>query len=280
MDWDDLRHFAALARTGSLTAAARELDVEHATVGRRIASLEKSLKLILVDRRGRRWSLTDDGERIATIARRMEAEEQAVRRAAIGAHSELTGTVTITAPPALASALVARPLALLRKRHPGLILHILGETRIASLEKGEADIALRLSRPTVGNLTIVKLGKMHFYAYGSHDYLAEIPKEEWQFVGGDGELSNVQQLRVLEKFASGRSFSIRANTLEIQQAVARAGGGIAILPDFMAATDSGLVAAYPDSLITRELWLAVHSDLASAAAIRTVINCLKQVLGN
>ncbi|HEX4325915.1 MAG TPA: LysR family transcriptional regulator, partial [Burkholderiales bacterium] len=76
-DWEDLRHFAALARDKSLSAAARRLGVDHATVARRVAALEESLKLKLVDRRPRAYVLTADGERIAALAARMEQEAYA-----------------------------------------------------------------------------------------------------------------------------------------------------------------------------------------------------------
>ena len=79
MNWDDLQYFSALAGTGSLSAAARALGVEHATVARRISALEASLGIGLVDRRGRRWTLTAEGEHIAAIALRMGQEAQAAQ---------------------------------------------------------------------------------------------------------------------------------------------------------------------------------------------------------
>src|SRR5262249_38816065 len=122
MNWDDLRHFAALATAGSLSAAARVLGVEHATVARRIATLEEVLGLALVDRRGRRWTLTVEGERIAAIAERMENNALAIRRAADGARSELIGMVTISAPSALAAEYLTAPLVALHAQHPGLMI--------------------------------------------------------------------------------------------------------------------------------------------------------------
>lgn len=107
-DWENLRYFAALAQAGTLSGAARQLHVEHATIARRIAALETELNLKLVDRRGRRLSLTVDGERIAALVEHMEKDAQAIDRAAESARSELTGDVTISAPPALAAAMLVR----------------------------------------------------------------------------------------------------------------------------------------------------------------------------
>jgi DNA-binding transcriptional LysR family regulator len=129
MDWEDLRHFAAFAASGSLSAAARRLGVEHATVARRIAALEMRLDLKLIDRRGRRLALTADGRRIAAVTDRMETDINAIDRIASGARSDLSGEVTISAPSAYAAAILATPLARLRKRHPDLRVRLLGEAR-------------------------------------------------------------------------------------------------------------------------------------------------------
>lgn len=275
MNWDDLRHFAALAETGSLTGAARSLGVEHATVARRVVALEADLGIALVDRRSRRWRLTTEGERIAGLAARMETDALAIRRAADGARSELVGTVTISAPPALAAAYLATPLVELRSRHPGLIVRLLGEARTASLERGEADIAIRLSRPDDGDLTIRKLGEMGFRLYASPGYLAAVSEADWHFVGYDGAGRRAPQQAALEKYAGRRPFSFHADSVELQLLAAAAGAGIAALPDFVAEPDPKLVAVFPGQrLISRDIWLVVHSDVKGAAPIRLAIESI------
>lgn len=278
MNWDDLRHFSALASAGSLSAAARLLGVEHATVARRIASLEEQLAIPLVDRRGRRWTLTPDGERIAAIADRMDSEARAVQRTADGARHELSGTVTISAPPALAVEILTAPLVELQRRHPRLTIRIIGEARTVSLDRGEAHIAIRLSRPEDGELTIAKLGTIDFRLYASPEYLAVTNEENWRFIGYDTPLTGALQQTAIEAFAGGRSFSFHASSLEIQQAAARAGAGIAALPDFMGMSDEGLVPVPPNApLIHRDIWLAVHLDLRRSAPVRAVSQRLREV---
>ncbi len=281
MNWDDLRYFAALANTGTLSAAARTLDVEHATVARRLAALEKVLGVVLVDRRGHRWTLTPEGESIASIAEKMEYEVQAARRVADGARSELTGTVTISAPPALAVRFLAKPLVDLRALHPGLTIQLFGETRTAAVERGEADIAIRLSRPEDGDLTIVKLGEMNFRLYANPKYLSMSKEADWCFVGYDGSMRRAPQQIALEGYAAGRPFSFRSNDMEIQQAAAGAGAGIAALPDFIAASDLKLVPVFPEtSLVSREIWLVVHADVRRAAPIRIVIEKIREAFNH
>jgi DNA-binding transcriptional LysR family regulator len=278
MNWDDLRHFSALASAGSLSAAARLLAVEHATVARRILSLEDDLGIALVDRRGRRWTLTADGARIAAIADKMDAEARAVQRAADGARSELTGTITISAPPALAVHTLTAPLVDLQQRHPRLTIRIIGEARTASLNRGEADIAIRLSRPEEGDLTITKLGTMDFRLYASPSYLDTTAEENWRFIGYDGPTGRAPQQTAIEDFANGRSFSVYASSLELQQAAARAGAGIAALPDFMGLPDTKLTPVLPGvCLISRDIWLVVHSDLQGAAPVRAISLRLREV---
>jgi DNA-binding transcriptional LysR family regulator len=103
-NWEDLRHFEALARLGTLSTAARVLGVEHATVARRVARLEADSGMKLIDRRGRRLRLTADGERYAAIVARMQAETFALERAKVRAQSIASALVTISAPPTLAAA--------------------------------------------------------------------------------------------------------------------------------------------------------------------------------
>ncbi|MCW2307555.1 LysR family transcriptional regulator [Rhodobium gokarnense] len=279
MDWENLRHFSAFASHGSLAGAARVLGVEHATVARRIAALEDHLQVKLVDRRGRRVTLTPDGERVAAIANGMESDAAAIERAAAGARAELGGEITISAPPAFAAARLVAPLAALRKRHPGLSIRLIGESRGAALERREADIAIRLSRPREGDFTIAKLGVMTFHLYASPGYLRQTPEPNWTFIGYDGAMASAPQQVWLREIAAGRPVAFTASTTEIQAAAAREGAGIAILPDFVAAADPALQrvsAAEPAFL--RDIWLAIHSDMKASAAIRVTIDALKAAL--
>ena len=275
MDWNSLQYLVAFAEAGSLSAAARKMHVEHATIARRINDLEEKLKVKLVDRRGRRWTLTEEGKQIITIAERIEDDVQSIQRIADGTRTDLNATVTISAPPALAAATLTAPLVQLHQQHPNLHIHMVGETRAASLEKREADIAVRLSRPQHGNFTITKLGDMAFNLYATPAYLAQTRKENWQFIGYVDLNEPTPQQIALQNYAANRPFAFFANNLEIHHGAARAGAGIAALPDFMAHDDPSLTLAEPGTcLLMREIWLAVHTDLKDSTPIRTVIQHL------
>ncbi|SFB16892.1 transcriptional regulator, LysR family [Collimonas sp. OK607] len=279
-DWENLRHFAALAQAGTLSGAARQLHVEHATIARRIAALEAELNLKLVDRRGRRLSLTMDGERIAALVEHMERDAQAINRAADGARLEVAGHVTISAPPALAAAMLARPLVALRKQHPDLDISILGETRQVSLERREADIAIRLNRPTDGDFIIVKLTELTYHLYANRAYLDQTPPEDWAYIGYIESMDAASQQAALIRHMAGESLSFRTTTLDIQIALASEGGGVAMLPTFMMEDDSTLVPAIPDQQpVMRDAWLVWHADLKSSAAIRAVVKSIQDAFG-
>src|SRR5260370_22941547 len=116
-DWEDIRHFLAVAQSGTLSGAARNLKVDHATVSRRLAALEAALDVRLVDRLPRSCRLTTVGRRVVERAKEMEAGAHGIARLAKAAHAPLVGRATLRAPPGLASQLLVAHLAPLRADH-------------------------------------------------------------------------------------------------------------------------------------------------------------------
>ncbi|APZ54381.1 LysR family transcriptional regulator [Salipiger abyssi] len=274
MNWDDLRHFACFAEAGSLSGAARHLKVEHATIARRIAALEAELNLKLVDRRGRRLVLTPAGKRIAALSAQMQGEAESVLRYARSATMTVSGDVTISAPPAFAAALMAAPLTGLRMQHPELNVFISGDIHTVSLERREADIAIRLHRPERGALTAVKLGEIAFRLYARPDYLGDRAETDWDYIRLGGALAQAPQQSALGDRATGGGLA--ADQIEMQLALARAGAGVAMLPDFLAASDPALTSAAAGAPpLTREVWLICHTDMTASAPVRAVFETLK-----
>lgn len=277
-DWDDLRHFAALADHGSLSAAARRLKVEHATVARRIAALEAAAGAKLVDRRGGRYVLTPDGERVADHARRMNAEALAIERALRAGRGEEAVEVSVSAPPLFVTHLIAPRLGVLKRAHPRLRLHLLGESRTASLSGGEADLAVRLSRPTDGALVVRRVGTVTYRLYADAAYLDAHPAAERGFIAFDESLDGAPHQVWLKAMAGERPIVFRTNDLGIQCAAAKAGVGIAALPGFVG-TAAGLAEADPDGRsFSRDVWLAFHRDLRDNPAVSAVASYLAECL--
>ncbi|KAA1185999.1 LysR family transcriptional regulator [Rhizobium tropici] len=279
IDWQDLLHFAALARTGSLSAAARELGVDHATVGRRIAALERSLDLRLIDRRPRTSPLTADGRAIAELVAGMEENVEAIRRYSKSAVAGLSAAVKVSAPPSIAAHLLAPKAALFREEHPDITLTIAGVTRRAALNYGEADIAVRMTRPEESDLLVRRIGVMRFGLYAIPT-VAQRREEEWVFIGYDAAMEHLTQQTWLRSLLEGRPIVFRATDVFGQLEAARAGLGVVALPAFLGDSEAGLTrlpVAVPSP--TRDLWLVTYPDLRRSPAIRAVMDFVSDIIG-
>ena len=218
--------------------------------------------------------LTVDGERIAALGSRMENEACAVSRAAKAGQQAIAGEIAISAPPAMATALIAPRLAQLRQQYPGIHIRLIGETRMASLHR-EADLAIRLSRPTEAELVTRKIGVVAFSLYASPAYLDLHSSENFEFIAYDDSMEDSAQQRWLRKNAGTRPIVLRTNNLETQKAAARASMGIAALPYFLGDKDDGLQRLESDEEeLTRDVWLAVHGDLRNTPAVRATMDFL------
>jgi len=271
-DWEDLRYFTVFAQTRSLSAAARQLKVDHATVARRVASLEDALGLKLVERRPRAYFLTPDGERVGELGMRMELASFAVQRAASAGQSIVAGDVAVSAPPAMAAALIAPRLAALYAQHPGLTIRLDGDTRNVSLARREADIAIRLSRPSDAEVVVRKLATVRFALYATGAYLAATAPASRSYIAYDAGKDEMPQQVWLQAQIGSARIALRSNDLAIQAAAAAAGAGIALLPEFMGGQDARLAKVpHAGMALEREIWIAVHSDLRQVPRIRAVM---------
>jgi len=278
-DWEDIRHFVALAREGTLSAAARTLHVDHANVARRVAALEAYTGLKMVDRRARTTTLTDDGKRIAAVVAPMEEAAFTLDRTAQAAKPGIGGEVAVSAPPNFASSVIAPQLIRLRQQHPGIRIKLIGEKRRASLSRREADVALRLIRPEETGVYVRKIGSFGFSLYGAPAYLDKTPPHAFAFIGYDASMADSPQEIWLSTIVGEREVVLRTNDLETQVAAARAGLGIAALPHYLGDGDDGLKRfTAPQKPISRDVWLVVHRDLRQVPSVRAVMEFLVSCL--
>ncbi|MBL8581545.1 MAG: LysR family transcriptional regulator, partial [Rhizobiaceae bacterium] len=170
MNWDDVRIFLAVARAGQILGAAKRLDLNHATVSRRIAALEEALRAKLFRRLTTGSELTAAGERFLAIAERMEADMIAARAEVAGEGDAVSGTVRIGAPDGFGVAFLAPRLGQLTAQHPELRIQLVPVPRSFSLSRREADIAITVERPTEGRLVAVKLVDYSLGLYASRAY--------------------------------------------------------------------------------------------------------------
>ena len=173
MDWRALQDVVTVAETGSLSAAARRLNVSQPTVGRRIEQLEEQLGALLFNRTARGLVLTKVGEGILGHAKQMEEGALAIERIATGANQELQGNVRISLIEDLGIQWIPQKLNEFHKEFPQLAIEVNIDNRNVDLLRREADIAIRLARPEQADLICRKAGMLHFGLYASQSYLDE-----------------------------------------------------------------------------------------------------------
>lgn len=281
-DWDDLRFFLAVARSGRLTAAARRLSADHATVSRRVTALEESLKAKLFERRPQGYTLTAHGERLLAKAEAMETEALAIQSDIGGADMTLAGTVRIGAPDGFGTSFLAPRLPALAKAYPGLELQLIAMPRLLSLSKREADVAITLAPPKEGKVVARKLSDYRLGLYASRDYLDAMPKVEsrddlfqHRIVGYIDDLIFTPELDYLDEVAKGLRAQVQSSSVVAQMNAVAAGAGIGVIHHFMAEGDPRLVPVLAEEVsLTRSFWLLVHADLKDVARVRAIVDFL------
>lgn len=283
MDWDHLRLVLAVADAGGLSQAARALQVDPATITRRLDAVEAHLRCKLFHRSRRGLEPTAAGTKLIALARRMDAEVRAVGLSLSAEDRGLSGSVVITATEAVAAGLVAPALPEFRRRHPGITVEIATDIRLFDLGRREADIALRLSRPLQGDLKLRRLGAVGYGLYAAPAYLAERgqPRAADGFAGHDlidwpADYTVIPQVPWLRGLARAATVVMRSNSASARAAAAVAGSGIALLPRLIADDDAGLV-RLEDVAPAQELWLVSHRDLAQVPRVRAMLDYLATV---
>src|SRR6185437_7617553 len=201
IDWEDVRHFVAVAQSGTISGAARRLKVDHATVSRRLAALEVTLDVRLVDRLPRSCRLTAIGGRVFERAVAMEAGADGISRLAKAAHAPLVGRVALSAPPVLVAHLFAEQLARFRADNPDIRLSLSAQARQISLSHREADVAVRLAPPDEARTVARKVGIMAFGLYAHRSYAHLAAPERWQFIAFDRSFADMPQQSWLLRIA-------------------------------------------------------------------------------
>lgn len=273
LDWEDVRFFVALARQGSLSATARLLGVNHATVSRRVASLEASVGTALFDRRPSGYALTAAGLNMMESAARMEDAAQDLQVARGPASSpRIAGLVRISAAPTTAEAFLIRQLEPLMIEYPELDIELIADRRIVSLSRHEADLALRLGRPADSSLIGQKLAVLSFGLYATAEVAqAFAAGERAALISFDDTGIGLPEAVWLRETFPETRIGFRTNSQLAQAAAARAGLGIAVLPHFLAAGDANLARVpYPAEPPRRELWLLSRPGSDGVERLRVV----------
>jgi DNA-binding transcriptional LysR family regulator len=274
MDWSDLRYVLALARSGSLVGAGRALGVEHTTVGRRIATLEKALGVRLFQHTPGSHQLTAAGERALAAAEVMERAICDLEAAIAGVDDRPEGVVRVTTSEGF-TPLIMPHLNRLYAEHPGIRVEVLSGNRTLDLTRGEADVALRLVPTTGQELIVRRVSDVGWALYASADYLAlrgnpgDPPDlSGHRVVGFDDPLSRTPGATWLAGQPAAQVI-LRGNSIPAVAAAVSAGIGLSCLPCLVGDPHPDLV-RLGDVLAGGQLWLVAHPDRYRCARVKIV----------
>ncbi len=265
--WDDLRVFLAVARQGSLSAAGAGLTLDPATIGRRIARLEAALGAPLFLKSPQGYALTEAGERLFPHAEEAEQAMTHAEDAVRGQADRLSGTVRIGAPDGCANFLLPQVLAQIVSRHPGLEVQVVALPRVFNLNRREADLAIGVSAPTAGRLTVQKITDYRLVLAAARSYLATTSPirtiedlKGHRLVGYIPEMIFDKELDYLGSLGVERP-ALASNSVAVQFHMIRRGAGLAVTHDFALLGDPFLTQILPDAFgLTRSFYLIRHAD--------------------
>ncbi|GAA3060982.1 LysR family transcriptional regulator [Rhizobium viscosum] len=285
MNWDDVRIFLAVARTGQILAASKRLGLNHATLSRRLTSLEEALKTRLFIRRTNGCELTAEGAVFLASAERMETEMLAAQANLGHTDTAIAGTVRVGAPDGFGVSFLAPRMGRLIERHRALKIQLVPVPRSFSLSQREADIAITLERPEQGRLVSSKLTDYTLGLYASRDYLAQHGKpEDVDALKAHPRIGYVEDLiftaslnfsgEVMRSWDAGFEISTAIGQTE----AVRSGAGIGILHDYIARQYEELVRILPQVSIRRAYWTTYHESARDLVRVRSVIDFLQELV--
>ena len=285
-NWDDLRFFLAVARHGNLAGAARELQVNHSTVFRRLNTLESASGVRLFERLPTGYVLTEGGAEMLESAARVGELMDDLQRRLIGRDYRLGGTIRLTTTDTLAESFLHPHLRRFQALHPDVVLELVTDNVFFDLSRRDADVALRPADDPPDHLLGRNIATVAWGVYGSIDYLAERESPrgnkdlaQHAVICGDDSLGRVPAVRWLRAQVPESAIVYRASSFVVQFAAARAGCGLAVLPCVLAdpAPELDRVLGPIDELASG-LWLLTHTDLRETVRVRAFMSFMTEAI--
>jgi DNA-binding transcriptional LysR family regulator len=285
MDWDNARIFLAIYRKGTLRAAAAMLDIDQATVGRRLNALEKSLGARLFLRTPSGYLATPAGELAIHAAEKMEQAALQFQREMQGIDNRLSGSVRVTTSDTMAAHFVIAAMQRLHVMHPEIRIILSTSTDISNLTRREADLAVRTLKPTSPDLISRHLVRRSMALYATPSYLAErgMPVPGNGLAGHDiviyqASVAPRHQEKICMEPVHNARVAMEVNSGMALIEATRQGMGIAELPCHMADHDPRLQRVWPERADHYDVWLVMHSDLGRSARVRAVADAITATL--
>lgn len=283
MEWGDLRVFLAIAREGTLGAAARKLGQTQPTMGRRLRALEAAVGQTLFQRTGEGFVLTDEGASVLGHAERVEEEVLAFHRQLAGRETQLEGMLRITSSDWFGTFMLAPVLAEFGRRHPRVCVELLTDARLYSLPRREADMVFRIKPFDEPEVISRRLMHIPYALYGA----AETDRPRL----GDGTGSRVITMDTafsgmpdavwLERLLPKATVAYRSNNREVQARLCASGAGLAVLPRPLGDAIPNIVALELDEPPPgRDTFVGYHRDLRRLARMRELLDLVIERLAN
>jgi DNA-binding transcriptional LysR family regulator len=275
MEWGDLRVFLAIAREGTLGAAARKLGQTQPTMGRRLQALEHALGHQLFQRTKDGFVLTDEGAAVLNHAERMEEEALAFQRRLTGQEQQLDGMLRITSSDWFAEYMLTPVIADFSKDYPHVVVELLTDSRFFSLSRREADLAFRIQPFEESDVVSRKLSRVRYGVYAAADY----PQPE----AGDGvgesllvmniAFGGMPEVAWLQRILPNARVTFRSNARPVQAQMCVQGAGIAVLPRPLGdAIDSLQLIDLGEEPPARDVWVGYHRDMRRLARLRALLD--------
>ena len=286
LPWDWLQSFIIVAKAGSLSKAAKELNTSQPTLSRHVAGLEKMLGFTLFDRSTQGLKLTHAATKLIESSENMQQAAEQFSRIASGENISLDGNIRISANEIIGLYYLPEIIVEFNKMYPGVNVEIDISNKATSLNKRDADIALRMFRPSQPDLIIKRLPDIRLNIIASKDYLLENPEpktmEEFQnhkLIGFDREVEFIKQIEQLGLPISLEDFTNRTDFLPMQVELARKGAGITVSHQYLLQQFQELTAILPSVPIQPlEFWLVCHADVQHNRRIRIMMDFLSEHL--
>ncbi len=284
--WDHYRTLLAVLAEGSLSGAARTLGLSQPTVGRHIEALETELGAPLFTRSAGGLAPTDAALALRAHAEAMAAAAEALVRTASGDAEAVRGVVRITASDVVGVEVLPPMLTGFHDAYPEVAIELALSNRQEDLLRREADIAVRMVRPTQGALLAKRVGAVRLGLFAHRRYLEahgvpeRIDDPRFAAIGFDRDLDTLRALRDRQLNFERESFAFRSDNDLAQLAAVRAGFGIGAAQVAIAARDPDLVPVLQDQFrYEMEVWVAMHEDLKTSRRMRLMFDWLVEGLG-
>jgi DNA-binding transcriptional LysR family regulator len=291
LSWDLYRSFLAVVRHGSLSSAARALKATQPTLGRHVETLEAGLCVALFTRSPSGLIPTAAALALVPYAEAMETHAAALLRTASGSRTSVGGTVRIAASQVMGAEVLPAMLGRLQQAEPALIIELVLNNRLDDLLRRDADIAVRMARPSQEGLVARRIGQIELGLYAKSSYLARCPAprsvadlSQHIVIGYDRDDQALRSIAVngdaTGLIPSRETFAFRTDNDLAQLAALRAGVGIAACQRGIAERDADLVQVLKDQVsFSLEVWLAMHEDQRTFRPVRVAFDHLADELG-